>query len=89
MKLARDVENYKGVFEGETAGPVLNGRGELVTNSTEKAEVPNTSLTSVVTSTAGPQTLEAKKSMLMQARPTVSEEKLLYGLLQEFSPANR
>ena len=44
----------------ENIGPLLNRRGELITNNAEKAEVLNTFFTSVFTSTVGPQALGIK-----------------------------
>lgn len=87
LKLARHVRNYKDIFEyidkkqkqEETTGPVLKGRGELVTNRPENAEILNISLTSVVTSAVGPQTLEAK-SVLMQTDSLSVKEKLMCAL---------
>ena len=67
MKLARDVKNYeRGFFrcinnkQKDNIGPLFNRRGELFTSNAEKAEVLNTSFTSVFTSTVGPQALETK-----------------------------
>lgn len=44
----------------ENIGPLLDVRGQLVTNNTEKAEVASSSFTNVVISTVGPQTLGTK-----------------------------
>lgn len=96
LKLARHVRNYKkDIFEyidkkqkqEETTGPVLKWRSELVTSRPENAEILNTSLTSVVTSTAGPQTLE-EKVCVDANRLTVSEGKTAVCAVN-LSPANR
>ena len=62
LKLAVDVtNNKKGFFryvshkqkKKENIGPVLNGKGESITNDAEKAELLNTFFTSLFTSTVG------------------------------------
>lgn len=69
MKLARNVKNSRKLFfrcteskwkQKENVGPLLYGRGELVTNDAEKAEVLDPSFTSVFTNTVGPQALGTK-----------------------------
>lgn len=62
---ARDVKNYKKRLfryvnkqkQKKNIGPLLNRRGELVTNNAETAEVLNTFATSVLTSTVRLQVL--------------------------------
>lgn len=64
LKLARNVKNSRKWFfryteskwkQKENVGPLLYGRGELVANDAEKAEVLDPSFTSVFTNTVGPQ----------------------------------
>jgi len=66
LKLARDVKNCKKGFfkyinnkqkQEENIGPLLNRRGEFVTNNAEKAEILHTFFTFVFTSTVEPQAL--------------------------------
>ena len=68
LKLARDVKNYKKGFfryvnnkqkRKENTGPLLNRRGELVTNNTERQRFSTLS-SPVFTSTVGPQALGIK-----------------------------
>lgn len=68
-KMARDVKNYKRGFfryvnnkqkQKENTGLMLDGRGELVTNNAEKAEVLNAFFPTVFTSIAGPQPMETE-----------------------------
>ncbi|GAB0180769.1 mitochondrial enolase superfamily member 1 [Grus japonensis] len=95
LKLARDVKNYKKGFfryvnnkqkQKENIGPLLNRRGELVTNNTEKAEVLNTFFTSVFTSTVGPQALGTKIQVDANADPPSAKEELVCELLQKLDP---
>ena len=66
MKLAVDVKNNKkGLFryvnhKKEIIGPLLNRKGESITNDAEKAEVLNTFFTSVFTNTIRSQALGMK-----------------------------
>jgi len=91
LKLARDVKNYKKVFfrnvnnkrkQNETVIRLLNRRGELVTNNAEKAEVLNTSFTSVFTSTFGPHVLGEKIQADDNREPPPSYATTPLGLLQ-------
>ncbi|PKU46749.1 rna-directed dna polymerase from mobile element jockey-like [Limosa lapponica baueri] len=94
LKLARDVKNYKkGLFryvsnkhkQKENIGLLLKRRGELVTNNAEKAEVCQ-HLTSVFTSTVGPQALGTTiQDDAKTDTPSVKEE-LACKLLQELDP---
>jgi len=76
LKLARDVKNYKKSFfrcvnnkqkQKENIDPLLNRRGELVTNNAEKAQVLNIFFTAVFTNSVGPQEWE-QKSRLVQTQ---------------------
>lgn len=69
LKLTRNVKNSKKWFfryveskwkKKENIGPLLYGRGELVTSNAERAAVLDTSFTSVFTNTAEPQAFGAK-----------------------------
>ncbi|GAB0204370.1 hypothetical protein GRJ2_002902600 [Grus japonensis] len=95
LKLARDVKNYKKGFfryinnkqkQKENIGPLLNRRGELVTNNAEKAEVLNISFTSVSTSTVGPPALGTKIQVDANTDPPSVKEELVCELLQELDP---
>ncbi|KAK4812899.1 hypothetical protein QYF61_027293 [Mycteria americana] len=95
LKLARDVKNNKKGFFGyvnnkqkqkENIGPMLNRRGELVTNNAEKAEVLNTFFTSIFTSTVGLQTLGTKIQVDANTDPPSVREELVGELLQKLDP---
>ncbi|KAK4828724.1 hypothetical protein QYF61_000715 [Mycteria americana] len=91
LKLAK---SKKGFFryvnnkqkQKENTGPLLNKKGELVTNNAEKAEVLNTFFTFVFTSTAGPQTLGTKIQIDANTDPPSVKEELVCELLQELEP---
>ncbi|KAK4814746.1 hypothetical protein QYF61_026723 [Mycteria americana] len=87
LKFARDVKNYKKGFfryvnnkqkQKEDICPLLNRRGELVTNNAEKAEVLNTFFTSVFTSTVGPQALGKKIQVDANTDPPSVKEELVF-----------
>ena len=62
----------------ENIDPLLNRRGELVTNNTKKAEGLNTFFTSVFTSTVGPQASGTKTQVDANTDPlSVKEESVL------------
>ena len=98
--MARDVKNYrKGFFryvnnkqkQKKNTGPLLNRRGELVTNNTEKAEVLNTFFTSVFTNTVGPPALKTKIQVDANIDPlSVKKEKSWYvNYYRSLTPTNR
>ncbi|KAK4823483.1 hypothetical protein QYF61_002547 [Mycteria americana] len=70
----------------ENIGPLLNKRGESVTNNAEMAEVLNTFFTSVFTSTVGPQAWGTKIQIDANTDPPSVKEKLGCELLQELDP---
>jgi len=83
LKLGRDVKKYKKRFfryinnkqnQKENIGPLLNRRGELVTDNAGKAEILNTFFTSVFTSTVEPQVLGTK--IQVDTTFTVSEGRI-------------
>jgi len=94
LKLARDVKNCKKELfryvnkqkQKENVIPVLKRRGELVANKAEKAEVINTSFTSVFTSAVGPQVLGAKIQVDANRGPLSVKEDLVCELFQELDP---
>ncbi|GAB0188526.1 mitochondrial enolase superfamily member 1 [Grus japonensis] len=95
LKLARDVKNYKKGFfryvnnkqkQKDNIGPLLNRRGELVTNNADKAEVLNAFFTSVFTSTTGPLALGTKIQVNANTDPLSVKEELVCELLQELDP---
>jgi len=96
LKLVRDSYKNckKGFFryinnnqkQNENIGLLLNRRGELVTNNTEKAEVLNTSFTSVFTCTVGFQAFEMKIQVDANTDPPPVQEVLVCELLQELDP---
>ncbi|GAB0185825.1 mitochondrial enolase superfamily member 1 [Grus japonensis] len=95
MKLARDVKNYKKVFfryvnnkqkQKDNIGPLLNRRGELVTNNAEKAEVLNTFFIFVFTSTVGPQVLGTKIQVVANTGQSSVKEELVCELLKKLDP---
>lgn len=65
LEFSRDVKNHKKGFfryiskqkQKGNIGLLINSRGEVFTNNAEKAEVLNTSFTSIFTSTVWPQAL--------------------------------
>ena len=67
-------------------GPLLNRKGESITNDAEKAEVLNTFFTSVFTSTVGSQALGMKLPVDPNTGPPLVNEELVYELLQELDP---
>ncbi|GAB0205471.1 cAMP-dependent protein kinase inhibitor alpha [Grus japonensis] len=87
LKLARDVKNYKKGFfryiktkqkQKDNTGPLLNRRGELVTNNAEKAEVLNIFFT---TSTVRPQALGTKIQVDADTDlPSMKEELMVDGI---------
>ena len=92
--MARGVKSKKKVFlryinnkqkQKKNTGPLLNRRGELVTN-TEKADVLNTFFISIFTSTIRPQTLATKTQVDANTDPLSVEEELVCELLQELDP---
>ena len=94
-KLAVDMKSNKKSFFGhvnhkqkkkENIGPLLNGKGESITNDAEKAEVLNTFFTSVFTSTVGSQTLGTKLPIDPNTDPPLVKEELVHELLQELDP---
>ncbi|GAB0181915.1 mitochondrial enolase superfamily member 1 [Grus japonensis] len=95
LKLAEDVKNYKKGFFREVNNkqkqkknivPLLNRRGELVTNNTEKAELLNIFFTSIFTSTVGPQALGTKLQVDANTEQPSVKEELVCELLQELDP---
>lgn len=93
LKLARNVKNSKKWFfrhteskwkQKENIGPLLYGRGELVTNNAEKAEVLDTSFTSVLTNTVGLQAL-GTKFQVDANRLTITDGRVASKLLQELN----
>ncbi|KAM6036240.1 uncharacterized protein LJ206_001286 [Theristicus caerulescens] len=95
LELARDVKNHKKRFfryvnckqkQKENIGPLLNSRGESVTNNAEKAEVLNTFFTSVFTNTVGSQALGTKIQFDRNTDPPSVKEELVCELLQELDP---
>ena len=91
LKLAREVKNHKEEFfryinkqkHQENIGPLLNRRDELVTNTTENAEVLNTFFTSVFTSTVGPQGMGTKTRVYANIDPPSVKEELVCELSQD------
>lgn len=89
LKLARDVKNHnKGFFryvntkqkeEGNT-DMVLNSRGELATNETEKAKVLSAFASSVFTSSVGPQASGTKPQADANTDPLSVKEELVCDL---------
>ncbi|GAB0183643.1 mitochondrial enolase superfamily member 1 [Grus japonensis] len=89
LNLARDVkDNKKDFFKyisskrktRENVGPLLNEVGALVTEDTEKAELPNAAFASVFTAKAGPQesqTLEVREKVWRKEDfPLVEEDQV-------------
>ncbi|KAK4824361.1 LOW QUALITY PROTEIN: hypothetical protein QYF61_014021 [Mycteria americana] len=70
----------------ENIGPLLNRRGELVTNNAEKAEVLNTFFTSGFMSAVGPQALGKKIQVDANTDPPLVKEELVCEILQELDP---
>lgn len=90
LKSARYVKKHKKGFfryitnkqkQMENIGPLLNRRCESITNNAEKAEVFNTFLISVFTSTVQPHGLGTKVQADTYADPPSVKEELVCKLL--------
>ena len=95
MKLAVDIKNNKKGFfrhvnhkqkKKENIGPLLNRKGESITNDAEKAEVRINFFTSVFTNTDGSQALGRKLPIELNTDPPSVNEELVCELLQELDP---